>query len=107
AGSSPGALPFEAIGEDLLSPKDTSDCAAERPEKSRDGASGSLLQRAPMDVAEPGRNAVAFLEILRVHRAVVDRLQVRHAAELDGVHAGWNVEIGRRQRARRSLHEIG
>src|SRR5439155_3821552 len=106
AGRCSRAQPFEPIGEGLLSSKDISDCAAERSEKSGDGARGSLLQRAPMDVAEPRRDAVALLEVLRVYGAFVDRLQVRNAAELYRVHGGRNLKVGRWQHARGPLHEI-
>src|SRR5262245_886172 len=86
--------------------KDISDGAANRSQESRDRARRPLLQRPAVHGTEPRRDAVAFLEVLRVDRAAFHRLQVRHAAELDGFETSRDREVLRGQHARSSFHEV-
>src|SRR5919112_4233791 len=66
----------------LPSPEDAAQHPLLQPrEEALDGALDALLHRALVDRAEPRRNRVPLLEVLRVDRASFDRLQIRDATE--------------------------
>ena len=64
-------------------------------EKPFDGARGPLLQRCRGGPGTARTAPVAVLEVLGIGRAALDRLQIRHAAQLFGVQPGGHRELAR------------
>src|SRR5436309_461118 len=87
--------------------EDSGDLTPERPQESAERTCRPFFEAPSMDRAQLRWHSVAVLEIFRVRRTSLHRSQVRHAAQFLTMDARWCVELTRRQRSRRTLHELG
>ncbi len=78
----PAHLPYAGPSVPL---EDPGDLAAERTEQTFDSTGGALFERSAVNRAGLRRNGVAGLEVLAIDGTALDRLQIRHTAEVLGL----------------------